>query len=263
MSRLLVVEDDPDIALALRLLLTRAGHQVAHAKDGRTGLRDAYTERPELVILDIGLPGMDGWQVLERLRDVSDVPVLLLTAHGQESDKVRGLRGGADDYLTKPFTNAELVARVEALLRRSAGTGASWADEVYDDGVLRIDPAARRTYRRRATRCGSRRPSSGCSTCWCGTPGAVLSPNQLLAQAWDDPTGIGPERVKFAVLRLRRKLGWTDPDASPIESRPRASATATGGRPRSRSRSPDPQRRRACSGRRRFIRHESGAGPPP
>src|SRR6185369_9241110 len=84
-SRLLVVEDDPDIAMALRLLLTRAGHQVAHAKDGRTGLRDAYTERPELVILDIGLPGMDGWQVLERLRDVSDVPVLLLTAHGQES----------------------------------------------------------------------------------------------------------------------------------------------------------------------------------
>jgi len=120
-SRLLVVEDDPDIALAVRLLLTRAGHQVAHAKDGRAGLRDAYTERPELVILDIGLPGMDGWQVLERLRDVSDVPVLLLTAHGQESDKVRGLRGGADDYLTKPFTNAELVARVEALLRRSAG----------------------------------------------------------------------------------------------------------------------------------------------
>jgi DNA-binding response OmpR family regulator len=215
-SRLLVVEDDPDIALALRLLLTRAGHQVAHAKDGRAGLRDAYTERPDLVILDIGLPGMDGWQVLERLRDVSDVPVLLLTAHGQESDKVRGLRGGADDYLTKPFTNAELVARVEALLRRSAGT-ASWADDVYDDGVLRIDPAARRTY------------VDGAEVRLTPTEfrllnvlvrhvGAVLSPNQLLAQAWDDPTGIGPERVKFAVLRLRRKLGWTDPDVSPIES---------------------------------------------
>jgi DNA-binding response OmpR family regulator len=159
---------------------------------------------------------MDGWQVLERLRDVSDVPVLLLTAHGQESDKVRGLRGGADDYLTKPFTNAELVARVEALLRRSAGA-TSWADEVYDDGVLRIDPASRRTY------------VDGAEVRLTPTEfrllnvlvrhvGAVLSPNQLLAQAWDDPTGIGPERVKFAVLRLRRKLGWTDPDASPIES---------------------------------------------
>jgi DNA-binding response OmpR family regulator len=215
-SRLLVVEDDSDIAMALRLLLTRAGHQVAHAKDGRTGLRDAYTERPELVILDIGLPGMDGWQVLERLRDVSDVPVLLLTAHGQESDKVRGLRGGADDYLTKPFTNAELVARVEALLRRSAGP-AAWADEVYDDGVLRIDPAARRTYvggeEVRLTPTEFR-----LLNVLVRHAGAVLSPNQLLAQAWDDPTGIGPERVKFAVLRLRRKLGWTDPDASPIES---------------------------------------------
>src|SRR3954465_12912582 len=141
-SRLLVVEDDPDIAMALRLLLTRAGHQVAHAKDGRAGLRDAYTERPELVILDIGLPGMDGWQGLERPRHVSDVPVLLLTAHGQESDKVRGLRGGADDYLTKPFTNAELVARVEALLRRSAG--AAWTERVYDDGVVHLDPGKRR-----------------------------------------------------------------------------------------------------------------------
>jgi DNA-binding response OmpR family regulator len=215
-GRLLIVEDDPDIALALRLLLTRAGHQVAHAKDGRTGLRDAYTERPDLVILDIGLPGMDGWQVLERLRDVNDVPVLLLTAHGQESDKVRGFRGGADDYLTKPFTNAELVARVEALLRRSASS-ASRADEVYDDGVLRIDQAGRRTY------------VDGSEVRLTPTEfrllnvlvqhiGAVLSPNQMLAQAWDDPTGIGPERVKFAVLRLRRKLGWTDPDASPIES---------------------------------------------
>ena len=216
MSRLLVVEDEPDIAMALSLLLTRAGHQVAVARDGRAGLRDAYTERPELVILDIGLPGMDGWQVLERLRDVSDVPVLLLTAHGQESDKVRGLRGGADDYLTKPFTNAELVARVEALLRRSVGP-ALWADEVYDDGVLRIDPAARRPFvggdEVRLTPTEFR-----LLNVLVRHAGAVLSPNQLLAQAWDDPTGIGPERVKFAVLRLRRKLGWTDPDGSPIES---------------------------------------------
>jgi len=216
MSRLLVVEDDPDIALALKLLLQRAGHQVAHAKDGRAGLRDAFTSRPELVILDIGLPGMDGWQVLERLRDISDVPVLLLTAHGQESDKVRGLRGGADDYLTKPFTNAELVARVEALLRRS-GSSSQWADEVYDDGVLRIDPASRRAFvdgqEVRLTPTEFR-----LLNVLVRHAGAVLSPNQLLAQAWDDPTGIGPERVKFAVLRLRRKLGWTDPDASPIES---------------------------------------------
>src|SRR3954452_13696439 len=142
MSRLLVVEDDPDIALALRLLFSRAGYEVAHATDGRSGLKEAYVEHPDLVVLDVGLPEMDGWQVLERLRDVSDVPVLVLTAHGQEAEKVRGLRGGADDYLTKPFANAELLARVEALLRR-AGSGASWENQVYDDGLLRLDPTGR------------------------------------------------------------------------------------------------------------------------
>jgi DNA-binding response OmpR family regulator len=139
MSRLLVVEDDPDIALALRLLFSRAGYEVAHAGDGRTGLKEAYAEHPDLVVLDVGLPEMDGWQVLERLRDVSDVPVLVLTAHGQEAEKVRGLRGGADDYLTKPFANNELLARVEALLRRSSSGQNQWASQVYDDGLVHLE----------------------------------------------------------------------------------------------------------------------------
>jgi DNA-binding response OmpR family regulator len=154
--------------------------------------------------------------VLERLRDVSDVPVLVLTAHGQETDKVRGLRSGADDYLTKPFANAELLARVEALLRR-ASNAATWASQVYDDGLLNLDPTGRRAYvdgeEVRLTPTEFRLLNA-----LVRHAGAVLSPNQLLAQAWDDPTGIGQERVKFAVLRLRRKLGWTDPETSPIES---------------------------------------------
>jgi DNA-binding response OmpR family regulator len=144
------------------------------------------------------------------------VPVLVLTAHGQETDKVRGLRSGADDYLTKPFANAELLARVEALLRRST-SAASWASQVYDDGVLHLDPTSRRVYVNgvevRLTPTEFRLLNT-----LVRHAGAVLSPNQLLTQAWDDPTGIGQERVKFAVLRLRRKLGWTDPDASPVES---------------------------------------------
>ncbi|MEN3309570.1 MAG: hypothetical protein V7603_5772 [Micromonosporaceae bacterium] len=216
MSRLLMVEDDPDITLALRLLFTRAGYEVNHAGDGRSGLREAYASHPDLVVLDVGLPEMDGWQVLERLRDVSDVPVLVLTAHGQETDKVRGLRSGADDYLTKPFANAELLARVEALLRRSSNA-ATWASQVYDDGLLNLDPTGRRAYVHgeevRLTPTEFRLLNA-----LVRHAGAVLSPNQLLAQAWDDPTGIGQERVKFAVLRLRRKLGWTDPETSPIES---------------------------------------------
>src|SRR3989442_12653567 len=88
---------------------------------------------------------MDGWSVLERLRDISDVPVLVLTAHGKETDKVRGLRSGADDYLTKPFANAELLARVEALLRRSSDA-TSWTNQVSDDGVLHLDPTHRRVF---------------------------------------------------------------------------------------------------------------------
>jgi DNA-binding response OmpR family regulator len=211
-----MVEDDPDITLALRLLFTRAGYEVTQAPDGRTGLREAYAWHPDLVVLDVGLPEMDGWQVLERLRDVSDVPVLVLTAHGQEADKVRGLRSGADDYLTKPFANQELVARVEALLRRSSNS-TTWASQVYDDGLLNLDPTGRRAYvagaEVRLTPTEFRLLNA-----LVRHAGAVLSPPQLLAQAWDDPTGIGQERVKFAVLRLRRKLGWTDPESSPIES---------------------------------------------
>jgi DNA-binding response OmpR family regulator len=216
-SRLLVVEDDPDIALALRLLFSRAGYEVAYAGDGRTGLKEAYAEHPDLVVLDVGLPEMDGWQVLERLRDVSDVPVLVITAHGQEAEKVRGVGGGAEDYLTRPFANNELLARVEALLRRSSGGQNRWARQIYDDGLVHLDPTKRRVYVK-----GEEKRLNPTEfrllNALVGHAGAVLSPKQLLTQAWDDPTGIGQERVKFAVLRLRRKLGWSDPDESPIES---------------------------------------------
>jgi DNA-binding response OmpR family regulator len=120
-GRVLVIEDDQDISLGIRTVRSRQGLDVAGAHDGRQGLRAFHTAGPDpfdLVVLDIGLPSMDGWAVLERIRDLSDVPVLILTAHGNEGDKVRGLHGGADDYLTKPFGNRELAARVEALLRR-------------------------------------------------------------------------------------------------------------------------------------------------
>jgi DNA-binding response OmpR family regulator len=152
--------------------------------------------------------------VLERLPDLSDLPVLLLTARATENDKVRGQRAGADDYLTKPFGNAELVARVQALLRRG---GATPPPDVYDDGTVRLDAAARSVlvggdevrlspteFRLLAylTR----------------NSGHVVTPGQLLDRVWGDPTGVGPERVKFAVLRLRRRLGWSDPASSPIQS---------------------------------------------
>ncbi len=206
-GRVLVIEDDKDISLGIRTVLSRQGFDVASSSDGRHGLRAFHLARPEpfdLVVLDIGLPSMDGWAVLERIRDLSDVPVLILTAHGNEGDKVRGLHGGADDYLTKPFGNRELAARAEALLRRPRAHQPP--AEVYDDGRLRVS-------------LGERRVSVGDApvvltptefrllTALIRHPGQTLTPDQLLKLAWNDPLGVGPDRVKFGVMRLRRKLG--------------------------------------------------------
>ena len=214
-KRVLVVEDEPDLRRTLDKVLTVAGFAVLLAADGRTGLRAVHAEKPDALVLDIGLPGLDGWQVLARVRDLSDVPVLLLTAHGAEAEKVRGLRAGADDYLTKPYGNAELVARVQALLRRGAATAP--APEVYDDGQVRLDPNAR-TVLVGGTDIRLSPTEFRLLAVLARNSGQVLTPAQLLDRVWGDPTGIGPERVKFAVLRLRRRLGWADPESSPIQS---------------------------------------------
>jgi DNA-binding response OmpR family regulator len=218
---ILVIEDEPDIACAIRAVLEAGGLEVLTAGDGRSGLRSFHAGRPAAVLLDIGLPVLDGWAVLDRIRELSDVPVLILTSHGLEAEKVRGLRAGADDYVTKPFSNAELLARVQALLRRGrlspelggpgsdgrgpAGRGPERAD-VYDDGLIRMAfsggevSVADRPVRLTPT-------EFRLLAALVRHPNQVLSPDQLLDQAWQDPAGVGPDRVKFAVMRLRRKLG--------------------------------------------------------
>src|SRR6266571_3600312 len=124
MTRILVVEDNPDLAYGLRNNLEIEGYAVDVVVDGTQGLARARTGGPDLIILDLMLPGMDGYRVLRALRDEGRrMPVLILTARGEEADKVRGLRLGADDYVTKPFGVLELLARVEALLRRAAPPG--------------------------------------------------------------------------------------------------------------------------------------------
>lgn len=201
----LVIEDDEDIALAVRTVLERAGWAVWQASEGRPALRRFHEERPDLVVLDLGLPGdLDGWEVLERIRDLSDLPVLILSAHSREEDKVRGLQQGADDYLSKPFGNDELRARVQALMRRTRPTTAQ--PSVYDDGVLEV------RYDAREVRLEDQRleltPLEFRLLCALTRgQGTVLSLAELLDAAWNDPQGVGPDRVKFAVLRLRRKLG--------------------------------------------------------
>jgi DNA-binding response OmpR family regulator len=214
-DRVLVIEDDPDIALGVRTVLDRSGFAVTTAAAGREGLRVFHSERPDIVILDVGLPEMDGWTVLERIRELSEVPVLMLTAHGQESDKVRGLRGGADDYLTKPFGTAEFVARVQALLRRQHA--AASAPDVFDDGRVRVDFVTH-TVRVAGAAVELTPTEFRLLAALVRHRGQVLSPVKLLELAWSDPLGIGPERVKYSVMRLRRKLGAEPGGDSPVEA---------------------------------------------
>lgn len=213
-ATVLVVDDDPDIRGLVRELLERAGHRVATAADGREGLRALFASPPDLVLLDVNMPNLDGWQVLERIRDLTDVPVIMLTARAAELEKVRGLRAGADDYVTKPFGRQELLARVEAQLRRSGVRRE--AVETYEDGYLTIDFAQRQVLVRG-------RPVSL-------TPlefrllatlvrhaNAVLSRDQLLELVWGDPYGVSGDQVKIYIGYLRRKLGESA-DEGPIET---------------------------------------------
>jgi DNA-binding response OmpR family regulator len=249
-AAILVIEDDPDIALAITTALSRGGFDVVGAADGRSGLREFHERHPALVLLDIGLPALDGWQVLERIRDLSDTPVLMLTAHGHEADKVRGLQSGADDYLAKPFGNVELLARIQALLRRvpeppqdpvaNRDPGAIWgpganpdpranldrgADQApptdsaarYDDGFLQVDEGSCDVAV--AGRAVALTPTEfRLLSALIRHRGQVLSPPQLLELAWNDPGRVGPERVKFSIMRLRRKLGAGGQEGSPIEA---------------------------------------------
>jgi DNA-binding response OmpR family regulator len=214
MTPVLVIEDETDIARAIATVLESGGLEVLAAADGREGLRAFHSGRPALVILDVGLPVLDGWTVLDRIRDLSEVPVLMLTSRDSEAEKVRGLRAGADDYVIKPFGNAELLARAQALLRRARP--AAPEAEVYDDGRLRV------AFADGAVSVGDQAVSLTPTefrllAALVRHPGHVLSPGQLLERAWQDPAGIGPDRVKFTVMRLRRKLDQRGPGPGPIE----------------------------------------------
>ncbi|HEX7243621.1 MAG TPA: response regulator transcription factor, partial [Longimicrobiaceae bacterium] len=140
MTRILVVEDNPDLAFGLRNNLEIEGYEVEVAGDGLRGFARVQDWRPELVILDLMLPGLDGYRVLRAIREEGiDVPVLILTARGEEADKVRGFRLGADDYVTKPFGVLELLARVEALLRRAPGENLTIDGDAFQFGAVRVD----------------------------------------------------------------------------------------------------------------------------
>jgi DNA-binding response OmpR family regulator len=213
--RVLVVDDDEDIRTLVRELLERAGYTVDEAEDGRTALRHLFSNAPALVILDVTMPDMDGYQTLERIRDLSDVPVIMLTARTQELEKVRGLSAGADDYVAKPFGRQELLARVQALLRRTGGK--SEVLDAYQDDFVEIDYAQRRVVVQ--GRDVQLTPLEfKLLAAFVQNPNQVLSRDQLLELVWGDPYGVSGDQVKLYVGYLRRKLVPAAPDEAPIET---------------------------------------------
>jgi DNA-binding response OmpR family regulator len=215
--RVLVVDDDDDIRNLVRTLLERTGVVVRDAPNGREGLREFHAWRPDLVILDVNMPELDGWSVLERIRDMSEVPVLMLTARGEELERVRGLRSGADDYVVKPFGRQELVARIQALLRRASRGVPEQESDTYADAYLSLDWAqARVTVGDREVQLTPL--EFRLLSTFVRHPRQVLSREQLLALVWGDAFGVGGDQVKLYVGYLRRKLAPDAPGSVPIET---------------------------------------------
>ena len=207
MKRVLVVEDNPDLAFGLRNSLEIAGYEVIVAADGLAGVDQARTTDPDVIVLDLMLPGMDGYRVLRTLREEGlAVPVLILTARGEEADKVLGFRLGADDYVTKPFGVLELLARIEALLRRSK----HWREAVNGAalerfGDVEVDVHAR-TVRRRGERVELTPKEFDLLVALLHRQGRVTSRNELLRAVWGYSASVVSRTVDTHVAELRRKL---------------------------------------------------------
>jgi DNA-binding response OmpR family regulator len=208
-AQILVVEDDGRIADLIARNLQAAGFTCVLAPDGDRALAEFRRAKPSLVVLDLGLAGIDGLEVTRRLRRESDVPILMLTARTTESDKLLGLEVGADDYVTKPFSTAELVARVRALLRRSSGQLAERRIEV---GGLVIDPE-RRSLERDGQPVTLTTLEFDLLYFLAARPGRVFSRDALMAQVWGNDRVVDERSIDSLVSRLRRKLE-SDP-ASP------------------------------------------------
>ncbi|MDP9435433.1 MAG: response regulator transcription factor [Actinomycetota bacterium] len=214
--RALVVDDDADVRGLVRALLERSGAIVREAADGREALRLLYEARPDVIVLDVAMPQLDGWQTLERIRDLSDVPVLMLTARDTELEKVRGLRAGADDYVTKPFGRQELLARIGVLLRRATASRPV-EREVHRDAYLELDVADAAV--RVAGRDVHLTPLElRMLIAFVRHPNQVLSRDQLLEIVWGDGATVAADQVKLYVGYLRKKLVDQGGREAPIET---------------------------------------------
>jgi phosphate regulon transcriptional regulator PhoB len=213
MKRILIVEDDRDIVELVRYNLEQEGFQVSAVGDGSSGLAQIRKSPPDLLILDLMLPKFSGLEVCKAVRRepaLNRLPILMLTARGEESDRVVGLELGADDYVTKPFSPRELMARIKALLRRTADAPGGDAEKVIEVGQLVIDPAGYRV-----TRGSKPLPLSTLEFrllyFLASHPGRVYTRDQLLDGVWGTDRFVTPRSVDACMRRLREKVE-TDPE---------------------------------------------------
>jgi DNA-binding response OmpR family regulator len=201
--RVLVIEDEPRLARHITTALMRHNHEPSARHDGEEGLRAAFVDSPDLIVLDLNLPGLDGFAVLARLRQAqSPARVLILTARGQVEDRVKGLRAGADDYLAKPFSMDELIARVEALGRRGATPTAADLLKVAD---LQMDVQRRRVIRAEKIIALSPREFDVLQVLM-QEPGRVFSRTELCERIWRRDHEYDTRRVEIFITRLRKKV---------------------------------------------------------
>ncbi|WP_394000566.1 two-component system response regulator CreB [Luteimonas sp. WGS1318] len=215
MAHILLVEDEPAIAETIVYALRADGHAVTHCLDGRTASEAAATAAFDLAILDVGLPDVSGFALCGELRRTAQLPVIFLTAQAGESERVLGFDLGADDYIAKPFSLRELVARVRVVLRRGAPGGA-----VVDGsrtGAFEHDVAGRR-IRYHGQALDLTRYEYGLLSVLLGRPGAVLSRAQLMDRVWENAPDSGDRTVDTHVKTLRAKLRAADPGTDPLRT---------------------------------------------
>lgn len=205
---ILIVDDEASVVEVVSLYLQRDGFQVRSARNGTDALIAMHAARPSLVILDVMLPQIDGITLIRRMRETPalDVPVIMLTARGRESDRITGLDLGADDYVTKPFSPAELVSRVKAVLRRVAGSATGEGNESpLDYGALRIDPATREVIVRGVP---VELTATEFNLLWfmAARPRQVFKRSQLLKNVWGFSDYLDPSTVTVHIRRLREKI---------------------------------------------------------
>lgn len=204
-KRILVVEDEPDTVLLLKHILRSAGYNVLGATSGQEALKKFSEVKPNLVMLDLMMPGMDGWETYRYLRQMSNVPVMILSAISNKDEVVRALRMGVDDYLTKPFINAEVIARVEAILRRTHNTAQEVDRLLFPEVDLIVDFRTQEILH-----CGQHIQLTGrefsIMALLARSAPAIVAYHDIAMQIWDEDTAEARNRIKYLVHLLRRKF---------------------------------------------------------